>query len=290
VAAATLNPVDLTIAAGVHPHLATPSLPYVPGREAVGTIVEGPAALLGKRVYAAVRGAGGMLAEQALAPVEDVVEIPAGIADESAAALGIAGTTAWLALRSRAALSAGETVLVLGASGAVGALAVQIAAGLGAGRVVAAARSAGGLRRAREYGAHAVVDLRDDGSLPERLLHACEGGADVIIDPLWGAPAAAALRAARRGARLVVVGTSAGTTAMLDASVRERSLEVLGHPVPPAHREQEPLLRREAYRELLGWLAEGRLAIDTQRLELEDIGEAWRRQAGSPGRKLVISP
>ncbi|MEJ7715069.1 MAG: zinc-binding dehydrogenase [Thermoleophilaceae bacterium] len=87
----------------------------------------------------------------------------------------------------------GDTVLVLGASGVVGRIAVRAAKLLGAGHVVAAARSEEGLSRAGELGADAAVKLelgRRPGSGPFR--DAAIGGIDVIIDPLWGAPAAAA--------------------------------------------------------------------------------------------------
>ena len=57
---------------------------------------------------------------------------PAGVSDEQAAALPVAGTTAWQALFDRGALKEGQTVVIAGASGGVGHIAVQLASSAGA--------------------------------------------------------------------------------------------------------------------------------------------------------------
>src|SRR5438128_2892085 len=97
-----------------------------------------------------------------------------------------------------------DRVLVLGASGAVGLVAVQAAKLLGAATVVAAGRDRARLERARELGADETVEL--DG-IPASF---GDEGFTVCIDPLWGAPLAAALAVAARHARIVHVGQSAG--------------------------------------------------------------------------------
>ena len=112
---------------------------------------------------------------------------------------------------------------MLGASGVVGQIAVQSARLLGAGRVVAGARAADGLDRAKALGADAVVNLAAaDDDLVEALREASGGdGFDLVLDPVWGDPASAALEACRRFGRLVQIGESAGPYVTLaSATVR----------------------------------------------------------------------
>ena len=140
-------------------------------------------------------------------------------------------------------------MLVLGASGVVGQIGVQAARLLGASRVVAATRSEEGLARARELGADATVPLDGAGDLPQALRDAGDGGYDVVLDPVWGEPAAAALQAMNPRGRLVQLGASAGQSASLaSATIRGRLLTILGH----ANFGAPPDVKRAAYLELAG--------------------------------------
>ncbi len=159
--AVPLNPVEIRVAAGRHAREAQP--PYVPGVEGVGRVVESSRIPPGRRVRfesAALPGFGGngTLAERAAVPEVSLAVLPDEAPDDLAAALGVVGITALLAIE-RAAPAGGERVLVLGATGAVGQVAVQLAKLLGAGRVVGAGRNAERLERVRELGADAVVEL-----------------------------------------------------------------------------------------------------------------------------------
>jgi NADPH2:quinone reductase len=293
VSAATLNPIDVSIAAGRF-HAGPPQTPYVAGKEGVGRVREGTAAVeAGTRVRFAMPGGlggPGAMAELAAADEDEMVELPEDVDDPLAAALGIAGLAAWLGLEWRAQLREGESVLVLGASGPVGVVAVQAARLLGARRVVAAARSREGLDRARELGAHAVVEL-DDGGSPEQLAEtirdAAEGPVDVTIDPLWGKPVAAAAYAATERGRIVQIGQSAGAEAKLPSGpVRGKLLSILGHTSTYAPRDVVDRI----YLRLVEHAAEGRLTLDHEVLPLDQAPEAWRRQEEFPRRKLVLSP
>jgi NADPH:quinone reductase len=285
VSAAGINPIDISIGNGRF-YGPLPDTPYVPGREGVGTVLEGARLSEGARVRFEIASPPGAFAELAAVDEESAVELPEGLDDAVAAGLGIAGLAGWLALEWRARVQEGETVLVLGASGVVGQVAVQGARLMGAGHVVAAARSEEGLARARELGADATVPIEGDG-LEERLREACDGRIDVIVDPLWGAPAVAALRAAPAGARLVQIGQSAGAEATVPSgAVRGKLLSILGystHGVPAAQ-------RLAAYRRMAEHVVAGRLRIDVERVSLAQADDAWRRQERSPGRKLVLVP
>jgi NADPH2:quinone reductase len=287
VAAAPLNPVEIRVAAGRHPKRAEP--PYVPGTEGAGVVVESARLAAGTRVRfesAALPGFGaqGTLAERAAVPEESLVELRDDIDDDLAAGLGVVGITALLALE-RAGPTGGERVLVLGATGAVGQMAVQLAKLMGAGRVVGAGRSVERLGRVRELGADEVVQL-SDGDLTEAFEQAAGGQLDVVIDPLWGKPAMAALRALATEGRLVNVGQSAGADVRLPLEV-VRNRQGAIHAISSGWTGLEP--KAAAYRRVSEHVAAGRLSVDRDVVPLDEVASAWERQEASPGRKLVIA-
>lgn len=283
VSAAPLNPVDLSMASGKF-YATPPPPPYVPGGEGIGRPLGSGEP--GRRVYFLAALPHGALAELAVTTGQ-TVEIPDAIEDGTAAALGTAGTSAYLALTQRGQLQKGENVLVLAASGVVGTIAVQVAKLLGAGRVVAAARDARGLERARQLGADATVDLNQLEGLPERIREASGGELQVILDPLWGAPAAAALEALSPHGRLVHMGQSAGPEAVLrSGAVRGSAVSILGYTSFRVPWEA----RAAAYRKLLDHAAAGELEVEYEILPLDAAPRAWKEQSSSPHRKLVLSP
>jgi NADPH2:quinone reductase len=280
VLAGGLNPVDLRIASGTY-ITGPPPLPYVAGREGAGRMGDETVYFDGP-VYPF-----GSFAERTVIDPGSAVPIPDGLDPALAVCFGIAGLAAWLALEWRAQLQPGETVLILGASGVVGQIAVQAARLLGAGRVVAAARSEEGLRLASRRGADATVRLGAGDDLAAAFRDATGGGADVVVDPLWGEPAAAAIDAINPGGRLVQLGQSAGAQATIpSAMLRGRSASILGHTnmMAPA------AVKQAAYRRMVEHAAAGELMVDVERVALEDAPQAWRRQAESPRHKLVIVP
>jgi NADPH:quinone reductase-like Zn-dependent oxidoreductase len=288
VAEAPLNPVEIRVAAGELGRQAQP--PYIPGVEGAGRVVESAGVPPGTRVRfesSALPGFGaqGTLAERAVVPEESLVELPDEVGDDLAAALGVVGITALLALE-RAAPAGGERVLVLGATGAVGQVTVQLAKLMGASRVVAAGRSAERLERARELGADEVVVLRGDGDLADAFDQAAAGQLDIVIDPLWGEPAMAALRSIATEGRLVNVGQSAGTDVSLPLDIvrnRQGAIHAISSGWTPLER------KAGAYRSLLEHVLAGNLTVDREVVPLDDVAAAWERQDASPGRKLVIS-
>jgi NADPH2:quinone reductase len=280
VLAAGVNPVDISFSAGRF-YAGKPSLPCVAGREGVGRLAAG-------RVYFdAPIAPFGSMAERALIDSRGVYPVPDRVDDGVAVAMGISGLAAWLAVSWRARLRRGEHVLVLGASGLVGQIAVQSAKLLGAARVVAAARSQDALDRTLALGADAAVRLDMDGDLPTALAEAADGRIDVVIDPLFGEPFAAAVNAASFNARLVHLGTSAGAEATLpSAAIRGKMLEIMGlsnFGAPPA-------ARREGYDWLTAAAARGELSVEVDALPLDRVGEAWARVRAGAHRKIVLVP
>ena len=284
VLAAPINPIDVAVSRGI---LATghPELPYVPGCEGVGRTADGKVVWIFGGAFG--RTANGAMAERATIGDAHAIDVPDGADPAVAAGLGIAGLAGWLPFAWRAPLKGGENVLVLGATGSVGIVAVQTAKLLGAARVVAAGRSKAGLERALEHGADATIGLDADG-LVEAMKDAFGGeGPNYVFDPLWGEPASAAVQAAVPWATVVNLGQSAGATSELaSAAVRFKSLSILGHTnyaVPPDE-------LAEHYRRLVGHVVAGDIRFEVERVPLESVADAWRRQAEGAGAKLVVVP
>jgi NADPH:quinone reductase-like Zn-dependent oxidoreductase len=279
VEAAGVNHLDLLKASGRF-YTGPPPLPSVVGSDAVGRLDDG------RRVFFdATVAPHGAMAERTLVPEGVLIDVRDDLDATVAAAIGNAGLSAWLALVWRATLQPGDTVLVLGATGALGRAAVQVARAQGAGRVVAAARDR---ERLEQVAADATVVLdADEDDLATAMRDACDGGADVIIDPLWGAPALAAMRAARHGARHVQLGHMAAPSVDVGAMVvRSPMLTLMGMAIFHAPID----LRREAYASVAELAAQGELELDLRPFPLAEVAEAWEHQRQGPREKLVIVP
>lgn len=292
VAAAAIMPLDLLCASGTS-YFGPPALPYVPGVQGVGRVRAGGVLPAGTPVWfatsAGMRPGDGSMAARCAVPEADVVPIDPALAPPLVAALGLSAVAAWLALTWRGELAAGERVIVLGVGGVVGQVAVQVARLRGAARVVAGCRSEASAARASRLGADAVVrlDTDDVDVLAARFDTAAEGPVDLVLDPVFGAPAAAALRALRPHGRLVNLGDSAAPTAPIDsATLRSRSLRLLGYTNNELTAEQ----RATALLAVLGHAAAGRLTLDYETAPLAQVTDAWRRQAGgTAGRRIVLT-
>lgn len=290
--AAPITPLDVLCAAGTS-YFGPPQLPYVPGVQGVGVVHQGARFPSGTRVWfptdAGMAAGDGSMAQQVLLPEAELIALPGHVEDTLVAALGLSAIAAWTALTWKGGLRPHEKVLVLGGGSVVGQVAIQAARLSGAGRVVAASRSSRAQERAKACGADAVVALRDDDEpddLAARLGHACAGDVDVVIDPLCGVPATAALRLLAPGARFVNLGSSAGATATFaSATIRSRSAQVLGF----TNNEISTGQKGEALLTLLQHAAAGRLTVDHEVVPLDRLPGAWERQAqGLAGRRIVV--
>lgn len=126
----------------------------------------------------------GSYAELNAAPAAIVAHKPKNLSHAEAAAVPLAGGTAWEALVRRLQLRAGETVLIHGGAGGVGSFAIQMARALGA-RVIA---TAGPDNQAtlRELGAHVAVDYRKDDVAALALRETGGVGVDAVLDCVGG--------------------------------------------------------------------------------------------------------
>ncbi len=208
VEAAGVNYVDALFVQGTYQIKIPP--PFTPGGEVAGSVravgegVRGVAP--GDRVMA-MTGLGAF-AEQVQVSAGAVVPLPDGFDTSRAAAFIQSYCTVWFSLTRRTRLAPGETLLVLGGGGGIGMAAADVGRALGA-RVIAAASSADKLAAARAAGATEVVDYeRED--LKARVRELSDGGVDVVLDPVGGRHAEAALRSTRWFGRYVVIGFAGG--------------------------------------------------------------------------------
>jgi NADPH:quinone reductase len=288
VTAAPITPLDVLCASGTS-YFGAPAVPYIPGVQGVGTLDDGTAVWF--PTDAGMRPGDGSMAEQVAVPAATVVRLPAGADHRLIAALGLSAVAAWQALTWRGELRPGEQVIILGGGGIVGQAAIQLARLAGARRVIAVCRSTAARERAARLGADAVVALHDTddvATLAGRLQGVTDGPVDLVLDPLFGIPAVAALRTLRRGGRLVNLGSAAGEVAPLEsATLRSGALRVLGYTNNELSAEEKGATMR--------YLAEhataGRLVVDHDPVPLADIGTAWTAQAdGRAPRRLVVVP
>jgi len=305
VEAAAIERLDLLVASGQYLE-GVPQLPYIPGTEAIGTVIEGDKLAPGTRVRVELHlpgyGLDGCFAEYVAVsevPSEDgmgatsqVVPIDSPLSPSLIAAAAPAGLSAKLLLERVAALHGrieGATILVLGATGAVGEVIVQLCALQGAGRVIAAGRNRDRLKALLDLGADAVVELNTEtkDELAHRFRDAAERPIDVVLDALWGEPAAAALDATGQGGLFVNFGTSAGRFSEISGvPLRSEYVTIAGY----AGTRVSPEDRRRAVDETLRDVEEGRLKITYEEVPLTDLPTAWHRQAHSAGTKLIVVP
>ena len=258
VSVAALNFFDTLIIAGRYQ--VKPDLPFSPGGEACGVVEAlGPGAegvRVGDRVI--VHAKYGTCRERVTVPARLLKPVPDGVSDEQAAGLTITYGTSLHALRNRAKVQPGEWLAVLGASGGVGLAAVELGALLGA-RVIACASSEDKLAIAREHGAERGI-LYDPATLRDALKEATGGkGVDVVYDAVGDAFSEPAFRALTWRGRFLVVGFAAGEIPRLPLNIMLlKELDVMG-----VHwgvfTEREPEVHRENQRQMLAWVAEGRL-------------------------------
>lgn len=174
VAAASLNPIDTYIRAGMV-NMPVPK-PFIPGCDLAGTVeAVGPGAKRfkpGDRVWGSnqgLLGRQGTFAEYAAVSEDFLYPTPAGVSDEQAAAAALVGITAHLGLFRCAKLQAGETVFVNGGTGGVGSMVVQMARAVGA-KAITTVGSPEKAEMCRKWGADGVINYKTenvDGKIKE---------------------------------------------------------------------------------------------------------------------------
>ena len=222
VAAAGVNPVDWKVRAGGG-FLGEP--PFTVGWDVAGVVEEigfGVTWLVpGDRVFGMPRfpREAACYAEYVVSPSRQLARIPPGLLDVEAAAVPLAGLTAWQSLVDTAGVGEGSRVLVLGAAGGVGHLAVQIARARGA--WVAGTSSPAKHEFLRELGVDAALDKDEP---------IAAGDLDVVLDAVGGDVGLGALPALGDGGVLVTVSGSSVAGLRAAAAGRVRIEGILVEP------------------------------------------------------------
>ena len=270
-----------------------PELPFTPGSELSGVIKEIGAGVTqykaGDKVIAFIGH--GAFAQQVVAPAANLMPMPPGMDFDVAAAITLTYGTSHHAVVDRAQLKEGETMLVLGAAGGVGLAAIEIGKALGA-RVIAAASSDEKLAICREHGADACINYsRED--LREAIKAATGGkGPDVIYDPVGGEYSEPAFRSIGWRGRYLVVGFAHGEIPKLPLNLTLLKGASLVGVFWGEFAKREPKANLLAMRQLLGWLAEGKIRPHISgRYALADTAQALNDMAARKVTgKIVILP
>lgn len=273
---AGVNRADLLQRAGLYP--APPGVPAdVPGLEYAGVVDALGAGVtrlaVGDRVFGLVGG--GAYAELLVVHEREVAKLPAAVSMLDAAASAEALVTAYDAMVSQAGLRPGERVLVHAAGSGVGTAAVQLAHALGC-FVVGTSRTPEKLERCRALGLDAGV-VAASGKFAAAVREATFGeGVDVVLDLVGGAYVPDTLEACAPGARVMLVGLTAGRTASVDlGAVLRKRLTVKGTVLRSRALEEKIVAAQALEKNLAPLLASGRVrAIVDHELALAEAARA----------------
>lgn len=247
-------------------HQNTPELPFTPGTEIAGIVIECGAEVKqfrpGDRVVAGTRSGG--WAEQVVVPQQTVFALPPAIDFAAAVHFPTIYATAYASLKWRARLQPGEVLLVHGAGGGSGLAAIEVGKRLGA-RIIATAGSQAKLAEASRHGADELINYREQ-PIREAVLALTQGrGADVIFDPVGGSVFNESLRCIAPEGRIIPMGFASGEIPNLPTNIAlVKNIDVIGvywgyyfgwaRATPAAGNE---VRLRGAFSELFDWCAAG---------------------------------
>jgi NADPH:quinone reductase-like Zn-dependent oxidoreductase len=223
VAAASANPIDWKVRSGMLQKFFPIEFPATTGRDGAGTVIAAApdvdASLVGAKVcFMAPRGVG-TWAEQVAIPAALLVRIPETVSIEQAAALPLAGVSAWIGLVNTAKISPGMRVLIHAAAGGVGHLAVQIARERGA--QVIATCSAANVEFVRGLGASEVIAY-DRGAFEQQVRDV-----DVVFDVIGGEVHARSYKVLKRGGVMACLAAAPYEDQGIGYGVEERMARVM---------------------------------------------------------------
>ncbi len=173
----------------------------------------------------------GGYAQYVVVPADNVMRKPAQLSWEETAAFPLTFLTAWHMLGPRRGdLKSGESVLVMGASSGVGTAAIQFARARGA-HVITTVGDSDKMQRARELGAHEVIDHYEHAGAIHKQVYELTGGrgVDMVVEHVGGEVFGQCVKSLRRGGRLVTCGTTTGGQFEVDMQlVYAKHLTLLG--------------------------------------------------------------
>jgi NADPH:quinone reductase-like Zn-dependent oxidoreductase len=268
--AASVNPVDWKVRAGRIKGV-PPAFPATSGRDGAGVVRAvgegGPEELVGARVcFLAPRGTG-TWADEIVLPAGTIAAMPGALTFTEAAALPLAGVSAWIGLVATGRADAGMRILVHGGAGGVGGMAVQLARHLGA--HVMATCSARNVEYVRSLGAAEAIPY---DQVP---FETAVRDVDLVFDLIGGEVHRRSYPVLRRG----------GTLAYLNAEPVEDQGAAFGVEVRMAQVQPD----RAALEAVIDLVAKGALRCPVERvLPLEAFAEAHAFSEHGHGRGKIV--
>lgn len=260
--ASGVNRPDVMQRKGMYPM--PPGVSDLPGLEVAGTVAGGAAAdlqaaglRLGDPVCALL--AGGGYAERCVAPVGQVLPVPAGLSMIEAAGLPETFFTVWQNVFSIARLQPGQALLVQGGTSGIGVTAIQLAKARGA-SVIATAGSDEKCAACVALGADRAVNYRTQDFVAESLEFTGGRGVDVVLDMVAGDYVERELQCLAEDGRLALIAVQGGTSSRIDAGlVLRRRLSITGSTLRPRPLAYKAALARELRAEVWPLLESGRI-------------------------------
>ena len=276
--AAGVNPIDWKTCSGGGAAPFIGELPFIPGWEFSGTIIQIADDVSGFSVGDEVFGLinfperAGCFAETIAAPAEQISLRPTDLPKDTAAGLPLASLTAWQALFDKGGIQADQQVLILAAAGGVGHLAVQLAKWVGA-RVIATA-SEKNHAFLKELGADVVLDYTKD-DITEHV-----NNVDLVIDGMGGDTGINALRCVRPGGKLVTLPSA--TKDEVIAAGKAMKVNVFPIRVEPNSQQLD---------QIAGLYADRKLTLQVAKtFPLQDVAQAFdASQSGKTRGKLILT-
>jgi zinc-binding alcohol dehydrogenase/oxidoreductase len=219
----------------------------------------------------------GTFAEFVAVPAENVYPKPAQLSDDEAAAIPLAGLTAYRALISRGNVTKDDLVLITGIGSGVQTFVLLFAKHVGA-RTIVTSSSDEKLARAQRLGADVLLNYKTDPEWHKELRRF--GEPTLIVDALGGETLSRALEAAAFGARVVIYGGTTGDARIRPYAIFWKQLDVLGTSMGSPR----------DFAGMLALFANGLRPVIDRVFPIEEIAEAAERvRAGDQFGKVVIA-
>lgn len=168
-------------------------------------------------------------AEYITAPAINAYKLPDSMTYTEAAAIPLAGHTAWQCMIVQGQVKPWDDVLIQAAGSGVASMAIQIAKMVGA-RVITTAGSDWKLEEAKKWGADEVINYRETTNLSERVRELTDGqGVDLVFDVVGADVWEQNMLSLKPGGRLVITGVTSGARADINLSILQgRPLHLMG--------------------------------------------------------------
>ncbi len=257
-------------------------LPYVPGSEVAGVIVETGSDVQnfskGQRVVALIESGG--YSEYVAVDEKVLTPIPENVNFDQAVALPLQGLSAYHILKTMGRLEAGETVLIHAAAGGVGAIAVQLAKIFGAEKIIATASSEEKLAHAKRMGATHLVNYAEEGWVEKVKAVTGGKGVDLALEMVGGEVFNQTVKCLAPFGRLVIFGAASGQQATFNPGLLMRKNQsVIGFFLPQIMRNAK--LFQQSFNELLGYMSTGDLILT--------IGKSYPLESAAHAHQMLQS-